>query len=146
MKKEYMTLAIIEAQKAFSLNEVPVGVIIVKNDQIIASMHNSKKKDNNALAHAEILAIEKATKQLGDWRLNDCEMYVTLEPCPMCASAIQQSRISKVYIGTESNIKSNKMIMSAIFNNDEFNHKVEYTYLKDETCSKLLTTFFKNKR
>ena len=99
-KKEYfMEQALKEAYKAYNRLEVPVGVVIVKDNKIIARAHNQKEKKNNPIKHAEIIAIEKACKKTKNWRLNDCEMYVTLEPCPMCAGAIVNSRIKKLYIG-----------------------------------------------
>ena len=96
----YMEIALEEAKKAYSKGEVPIGAVIVKNGEIIARSHNLKETLKSAIAHAEILAIEEASKRIGDWRLNGAEMYVTLEPCSMCASAIAQSRISKLHIGT----------------------------------------------
>ena len=146
MNNKYMDIALNEAYKAYLMDEVPVGAVIVKNDEIIAKCHNLKTESSNILNHAEIVAITKAAKILNDWRLNDCEMYVTLEPCPMCASAIQQSRIKKVYIGTKSNASSNIEIMDKIFNNDEFCHKVDYEFLNDSRCSEILSDFFANKR
>ena len=99
MNIEYMELAYNEAIAAFLENEVPVGAIIVKNDKIIARAHNLREKNKQACAHAEILAIQKACKKLEAWRLEDCDMYVTLEPCSMCASALQQARIKRVVYG-----------------------------------------------
>jgi tRNA(adenine34) deaminase len=146
MKDMYINEALNEARKAYNANEVPVGAIIVKNGEIIAKAHNLKTKTNNIFNHAEIIAIKNAVDKIGDWRLIGCEMYITLEPCPMCASAIQQSRIDRIYIGAQSNIKSNKEIIERIFNNDEFYHKVDYKYLYDDNCSSILTDFFENKR
>ena len=99
-KEYYMKEALKEAKKAYKKLEVPVGAIIVKDDKIIARGYNKKESSNNCIMHAEIDAIKKASKALDNWRLNDCEMYVTLEPCAMCAGAIVSSRIKKVYIGT----------------------------------------------
>ncbi len=144
--EEYINIALLEAKKAFSLNEVPVGAIIVKDGIVIAKAHNLKRKTGNIMNHAELLAINKASKVLNDWRLNDCEMFVTLEPCPMCASAIEQSRIKKIYIGCESNIKSNKQIIKEILQNIDYNHKVEIVYLNNLECSKILSSFFEKKR
>ena len=146
MNKLFMNCALEEAQKAFVENEVPVGAIIVKDNVIIARSHNLKVKTSNIMNHAEIIAINMASDKLKDWRLNDCEMYITLEPCPMCASAIQQSRISKVYIGTKSNAISNTEIVEKIFNNSDFCHRVDYHYLNDKRCSEILSNFFANKR
>ena len=146
MNLDYMNVAIDEAKIAFNENEVPVGAVIVRNNQIISKQHNMKIQTNNVVNHAEILAIMEASKIIGDWRLNDCEMYITLEPCPMCASAIQQSRIKKIFIGTSSNVLSNKDIMKKIFQNHDNNHKVEFYYLNNKECSDLLSLFFLNKR
>ena len=98
-KEYFMEEALKEASKAYKKEEVPVGVVIVKDDKIIARAYNQKEMKNSPIKHAEIIAIEKACKKLNNWRLNDCEMYVTLEPCPMCTGAIINSRIKKVYIG-----------------------------------------------
>ena len=98
-KEYFMKEALKEALKAYKKEEVPVGVVIVKDDKIIARAYNQKEMKNSPIKHAEIIAIEKACKKLNNWRLNDCEMYVTLEPCPMCTGAIINSRIKKVYIG-----------------------------------------------
>ncbi len=145
MNNKYIEMALEEAKTAFSTNDVPVGVVIVKNNTVVAKAHNYRE-NNNVLNHAELIAIKKATDYLGDWRLNDCEMYVTLEPCPMCAGAIMLSRIKKVYIGTKSNIKSNQKIMETIFNNNEYYHSVSFEYLDNIECSKILSSFFANKR
>ena len=142
----YMNIALEEAEKAYLEDEVPVGAVIVKNNKIIAKSHNLKAKTCNLLNHAEIIVISKAAEILKDWRLTDCKMYITLEPCPMCAGAIQQSRIKKVFIGAKSNTLSNSDIVERIFNNNEFCHKVEYEYLNDKRCSKILSDFFSNKR
>ena len=141
-----MNLALKEAEKALKIEEVPVGVIIVCDGLIIAKAHNKKVKSKSVLDHAEIIALMKATKKLSDWRLDGCDMYVTLEPCPMCASAIQQSRIKKVYIGTKSNFKTNGEIMANIFDNNEFYHHVDYEYVNDYRCEKILKDFFKSVR
>lgn len=146
MNLEYMNLDLKEAEKALKVEEVPVGVIIVRDGLIIAKAHNKKVKSKSVLDHAEIIALMKATKKLNDWRLDGCDMYVTLEPCPMCASAIQQSRIKKVYIGTKSNFKTNGEIMANIFDNNEFYHHVDYEYVNDYRCEKILKDFFKSVR
>ena len=97
MNFEYMNIAFDEAKKAFKCDEVPIGAVLVKNDKIIAKSHNNKEKKSCCLCHAELNVIKKASKKFKNWRLDDCELYVTLDPCPMCASAIKQSRISTVY-------------------------------------------------
>ena len=99
MEEKFMKEALKEAKKALDKEEVPVGAVIVKDGKIIARAHNVKETKRNAICHAEILAVQRACKKLGAWRLVDCEMYVTLEPCPMCAGALINSRIKKVYIG-----------------------------------------------
>lgn len=142
-----MSLAFKEAKKAFEKDEVPVGCIIVLNDEVIAKSYNQKVKKNDPTSHAEIECIKKACKKLNSSYLNECEMYVTLEPCIMCAGAIINSRIKKVYIGTDdpkggafgSNIN--------VLDIKKLNHypKVEKNILKEE-CSKILKDFFKNKR
>ena len=146
MKDKYINEALKEANIAYDLNEVPVGAIIVYKDKIIAKAHNLKRSTNNIMNHAEIIAILEASQYIGDWRLNDCEMYVTLEPCPMCSGAIVQSRIKKVYIGSESNILSNKKIIKNILQNTDYNHRVDIEYLNNKDCSQILTNFFSNKR
>ena len=142
----FMKEALEEAKIAYNNNEVPVGAVIVKDDKIIAKAHNLKRNSNNIMNHAEIIAIMEASEYLGDWRLNDCDMYVTLEPCPMCAGATQQSRIRTIYIGSESNIASNKKIIEEILQNSDYNHKVNIVYTKNKDCSLILTNFFADKR
>ena len=146
MKDKYIQEALIEAKIAFNLNEVPVGAVVVKNGEVIAKAHNLKRSTNNIMNHAEIIAIMEASGYIGDWRLNDCEMYITLEPCPMCAGALVQSRIKKIYIGSESNIESNKEIIKNILQNTDYNHRVEIEYLNNKDCSQILPEFFSNKR
>lgn len=146
MKDIFINNAFEEAKIAYKLNEVPVGAIIVKDGEIIAKSHNLKRSTNNIMNHAEIISIIEASNYIGDWRLNECEMYVTLEPCPMCAGAIAASRIKKLFIGCESNIKSNKDIIKNILQNSESDHRVEIEYLDNKECSKILTNFFSNKR
>ena len=99
MKEKYMKEALIEANKAYVEDEVPIGAVIVYKDQIIARSHNTKEKQNNPLCHAEINVIDQACKKIGDWRLDECELYVTVEPCLMCTGAILQTRIKKVVYG-----------------------------------------------
>ncbi len=146
MNNKFVDLALEEAKIAYDLNEVPVGAVVVKNGEVIAKAHNLKRSTNNIMNHAEIISLIEASNYFGDWRLNDCEMYVTLEPCPMCAGAISQSRIKKIYIGTESNIKNNKNIISSILQNNESDHFVSIEYLNNKDCSDILTRFFSNKR
>lgn len=146
-KERFMKEALKEAKKAYDKLEVPVGAVIVKDGKIIAKAHNLKETKFDTTKHAEILAIQKASKKLNSWRLLDCEMYVTLEPCSMCAGALINSRIKKVYIGTGDEKTG---AVGSVFNLLEdytFNHKVEYEkdILKDE-CETMLSSFFKELR
>jgi len=144
--KEYMKIALIEAKKSIKYGDVPVGAIIVRNDKIIAKAYNKKEKSKNAIKHAEIIAIEKACKKLKTWYLNDCDLYVTLEPCLMCCGAIIQSRIKNVYYSTESKKFGYVESISELFN-DKNNHIPKaYVGLEKEQSVKLLTDFFKDKR
>ena len=147
MEEKFMKEALKEAKKAYDKLEVPVGAVIVKDGKIIARAHNLKETKYDTTKHAEILAIQKASKKLNSWRLIDCEMYVTLEPCSMCAGALINSRIKKVYIGA-SDQKTGAV--GSVFNLLEdytFNHKVEYKkgVLQDE-CESILKEFFKELR
>lgn len=140
------SLALEEAEKARKKGEVPVGAIIVKQGEVIAKAHNLKETLNDPTAHAEILAIKEACKKLNNWRLNGCEMYVTLEPCPMCAGAILQSRISKIYIGTFDETSGAAGSTINILQNPNLNHFLEVNWDNNEECSKILTKFFKDRR
>ncbi len=143
-EEKYMKEAIRQAKKAAALNEVPIGCVIVYGDEIIARGYNRRNVDKNVLAHAEIIAIRKACRKMGDWRLEDCTMYVTLEPCPMCAGAIVQARISKVVIGCMNPKAGCAGSVLDIFHQDKLNHQVEAeTGLLGEECSGLLKSFFK---
>ncbi len=124
-----MLIAIKEAEKARKKGEIPVGAVIVKDGKVLSKAHNLKETKNIATCHAEILAIEKACKKIDNWRLIDCEMYVTLEPCSMCYGAIEESRISKLYIGSKSDTKS---VQSC---------KREYGILEND-CTNMLKSFF----
>lgn len=142
MEDLYMKEALKEAYKALNLNEVPVGCVIVKKDKIISREFNLKESLKDTTAHAEILAIRKACEVLGNWRLTGCSMYVTLEPCPMCASAIAQARISKLYIGTFDPTAGGCGSVVNVIENPYLNYKVQVNWLYDEECSKILTDFF----
>lgn len=146
MKEKFMRLALNEAKKAYNLDEVPVGAVIVLDNKVIAKAYNKRNSTKIATSHAEVLAINKACKKIKDWRLEDAEIYVTLEPCPMCAGAICNARIKKCYFGARANINENNLT-EKIFSDDTLNHKVEYEdgILKEE-CTNLLTNFFKSKR
>ena len=123
MKEKYMLLAINEAKKALELGEVPVGAVIVKDDVVIAKAHNKKENLKSVTKHAEIIAVEKASKRLNNWRLDGCDIYITLEPCPMCASAIKQSRINNIYFGLSNSDKNNINIINSILYKDKNNKK-----------------------
>ena len=144
--EEYMKLAIKEAKKAFKTGDVPVGAIIVKNNKVIAKAHNMKEKKKNAIKHAEIIAIEKACKKLKNWHLNECELYVTLEPCMMCCGAIIQSRIKKIYYSIESTKFGYIESLDNIFekNNNHF-PEIEKGLCAEES-RKILKEFFELKR
>jgi tRNA(adenine34) deaminase len=146
MKKDFIHEAIKEAKRSLLLDEVPVGAVIVKDNEIIARTHNLRETLQDATAHAEVLAIKKACEVLGSWRLTGCDMYVTLEPCPMCAGAILQSRISKLYIGAFDPRAGACGSVINILQNDALNHWIEINWLYNEECGNLLTDFFKNKR
>lgn len=144
--EKYMNLALIEAQKAYDLGEVPVGAVIVYKDIIVGTGFNKREITNNALAHAEIIAINKACENLNSWRLNDCEIYITLEPCPMCSGAIINSRIKKI-IYAASDFKSGSL--GSVFNilNFKFNHRPEIiSGVLEEKSSGLLKKFFEELR
>ena len=128
-----MKVAIEEAKKAFKINEIPVGAIIVKDNKIIAKAHNLKEKNQNPLHHAEILAIESACSLLNNWRLNDCDIYVTLEPCEMCRSIIKKSRIKNIFYYSKQND-----------HNTESNPN--YKYMENDLFSNKLSNFFKSRR
>lgn len=142
-KEYFMKEALLEARKAYKKLEIPVGAIIVKDGEIIARAHNIKEEKKDTTKHAEILAIQRASKKLETWRLNDCEMYVTLEPCPMCAGAIIQSRLKKIYIGTMDEKTGACGSVLNLLEDYKFNHKVEVEkgILKDD-CEKMLKEFF----
>lgn len=146
-QEKFMKEALKEAQKAYDKLEVPVGAVIVKDGKVIARAHNVKEEKKDTTKHAEILAISKASKKLGSWRLIDCDMYVTLEPCSMCAGAVINARIKKVYIGT---MDQKTGACGSVFNLLEdytFNHKVEIeTGILQEECESMLKNFFRELR
>ena len=146
-EKKFMKEALKEAKKAAEKLEVPVGCVIVKDGKIIARAHNLKETKTDTTKHAEIIAIQKASKKIDAWRLLDCEMYVTLEPCAMCAGAIIQSRIKKVYIGTMDEKTGACGSVLNLFNDYKFNHQVDLeTGIEKEECEKVLKNFFKELR
>ena len=146
-KEKYMKQALKEAYKAYNKLEVPVGAVIVKDDKIIARGFNQKESTNNCIKHAEIVAIEKACKKLKSWRLMGCTMYVTLEPCAMCAGAIIQSRLDKVCIGTMDSKTGSCGSVFNLFEDYKFNHHVKSeTGICQSECEKVIKDFFKKLR
>ena len=143
---DFMDLALAEAQKAYDLDEVPVGAVIVKDGEVIARAYNMKETKKISTAHAEILAIEEASRAIGDWRLNGCDMYVTLEPCAMCAAAIAHSRISNLYIGTFNIDMGACGTVLNLLDYDIFNSRVSTNWCYDKRCSDMLTKFFDMRR
>ncbi len=141
--EKYMKEAIRQAKKAYALGEVPIGCVIVSEDRIIARGYNRRNTDKNTLSHAEITAIRRASKQVGDWRLEGCTMYVTLEPCQMCAGALVQARIDRVVIGTMNPKAGCAGSILNLLQMPQFNHQVEVTYdvCRDE-CTDILQQFF----
>ena len=146
MEEKFMREALKEAKKAYDKNEVPVGAIIVSNDKIIARAHNLRETKKNSLCHAEIIAINKACKKLQNFRLENCDMYVTLEPCAMCAGAIVQSRIKRVIYGAKDEKYGMAGTISNVFELKS-NHKVELLKgIMEEECSNIIKEFFKKLR
>ncbi|WP_300409163.1 tRNA adenosine(34) deaminase TadA [Lagierella sp.] len=146
-KEFYMGEALKEAQKAYDLKEVPIGCIIVKDEKIIARGHNLVETTQNPLKHAELVAIEKASDVMKSWRLLDCDIYVTLEPCCMCASAMVYSRIRKVYFGAYDKKRGFVGSIDNIFLRRELNHRVEYEGgIIKEDCLGIIQDFFKDLR
>lgn len=142
-----MKKAMEQARKAQAIGEVPIGCVIVQDGRIIARGYNRRKTDKNTLSHAEIIAINKACRKTGDWRLEDCVMYVTLEPCQMCAGAIVQARIPLVVEGCRSEKSGCAGSIINLFNVEKFNHQVELIEgVMEAECSEMLTEFFKNLR
>lgn len=145
--EKYMKLAVAQAKKAYVQKETPIGCVIVYQDKVIARGYNKRNGKKNTLAHAEIIAIHKASKVIGDWRLEDCTMYVTLEPCPMCAGAIVQARIPRVVVGSMNPKAGCAGSVMNLLQQPGFNHQVELTTgVLGEECSQLMTGFFRELR
>lgn len=142
----YLDEALKQAKIAYKKKEVPIGAVIVKDNKIIARSHNTREKSQNALHHAEIIAINKACKKLKSWRLNDCTMYVTLEPCAMCAGAILNSRLGKVVIGCLDSDHGAVVSKYSLLSDGTLNHKTEVVVAENEQCKTLIKSFFKNIR
>ena len=145
--EKYMKAALKQAKKAYELGEVPIGCVIVYEDQVIARGYNRRNTDKTTLAHAEMTAIKKACRKLGDWRLEECTMYITLEPCPMCAGAIVQARIPRVVVGSMNPKAGCAGSVLNILYEPRFNHQVEFeSGVLEELCTDMLQTFFKELR
>lgn len=143
MEQKFMKEALKEAQKAYDKLEIPVGAVIVKNGRIVSRAHNLKETKQTATAHAEILAIQKANKKLNNWRLVDCDIYVTLEPCDMCMGAILSSRIKNIYIGTLDPKKKEKIDINKY--KEEYDTNIEYGIMQEKS-EEILKNFFKDLR
>ncbi len=145
--EKYMREAIRQAKKAYAKNETPIGCVIVRDGLVIARGYNKRNEKKNTLAHAEIIAIHKASRVVGDWRLEDCTMYVTLEPCPMCAGAIVQARIPRVVIGSMNAKAGCAGSVVNLLQMEGLNHKVEVqTGVLREECSQMMSGFFRELR
>ena len=145
--EKYMKEAIRQAKKAYAIGEVPIGCVIVHDGKIIGRGYNRRTIDKNTLAHAELMAIKKASKKLEDWRLEECTMYVTLEPCQMCSGAIVQSRMTRVVVGCMNPKAGCTGSILNLLQMEEFNHQVELTTgVLEEECSQMMKTFFKELR
>ncbi len=143
-KEKFMKEAIKQAKKAYDKEEIPVGAVIVKDGKIIARGYNKKEEKKDTTQHAEIIAIQKASRKIGAWRLQDCEMYVTLEPCAMCTGALIQARLKRVYIGTMDPKTGACGSVLNLLEDYKFNHKVEVeTNIMQKECEKILKDFFK---
>lgn len=145
--EKYMDMALEQAQIAYDNNEVPIGCVIVYNDEVIGKGANLRVTKGNVLAHAEIIAINEACGFMGDWRLENCTLFVTVEPCPMCAGAILQARVKEVVFGTRNPKAGCAGSIYNILQEDRFNHQVEITEgIRQEECAKLMKDFFKRFR
>lgn len=145
--EKYMKEALLQAKKAEALEEVPIGCVIVQNGKIIARGYNRRNTDKNTLSHAELNAIRRASKKTGDWRLEDCTMYITLEPCQMCAGAIVQARIGRVVIGAMNPKAGCAGSILNLLEHPQFNHQVEVERgILERECSEMLTDFFQQLR
>lgn len=145
--EDYMREAVRQAKKAYAKEETPIGCVIVREGKIIARGYNKRNEKRNTLAHAELIAINKASRVVGDWRLEDCTMYVTLEPCPMCAGAIVQARVSRVVIGSMNPKAGCAGSVTNLLCMDGLNHQVEIqTGVLEDECSRLMSGFFRELR
>ncbi len=145
--EKYMKQAVRQAKKAYAIGETPIGCVIVYQDKIIGRGYNRRTIDKNTLAHAELIAIRKASKKIGDWRLEGCTMYVTLEPCQMCSGAIVQSRMTRVVVGCMNPKAGCAGSVLNLLQMKEFNHQAELTIgVLEEECSQMMSSFFKELR
>ena len=146
-EERFMREAIRQAKKAYVIDEVPIGCVIVYEGKIIARGYNRRNTDKNTLSHAELIAIRRASRKLGDWRLEGCTMYITLEPCQMCAGAIVQARVSRVVVGSMNPKAGCAGSVLNLLQMPQFNHQVELTTgVLEEECSKMLSGFFRELR
>lgn len=147
MNRKFLDLAFKYAEKAYKNKEVPIGAVIVKDNKVIGYGYNQKEKKNSVLEHAEIIAIRMASKKLNNWRLDDCDIYVTLDPCPMCASAIKQSRIKNIYSALSNLDKKNEKVVVDILKRDKTNPEVNLiSNIEPDKSKKILNSFFDIKR
>lgn len=147
MNQKFLDLAFEYAEKAYKNNEVPIGAVIIKDNEVIGYGYNQKEKKNSVLEHAEIIAIRMASKKLNNWRLDDCDIYITLDPCPMCASAIKQSRIKNIYSALSNLDKENEKVVVDILKKDKTNPKVNLiSNIEPDKSKKILNSFFNIKR
>lgn len=144
--KSYLEKALELAREAALDDEVPVGAVIVHNGKVVGSGRNTREKDQNPLKHAELIAIENASKSVGSWRLIDCDLYVTLEPCPMCLAACQQARVRRVVYGAKDEKGGAICLGYHIHDDPKVNHRFEVVYEPNEECSSVLSQFFARKR
>lgn len=143
----FMQEALVEAQKAYALEEVPIGAVVVKDGQVIGRGFNSREQDHDPTAHAEIVAIKAASQHLGGWRLSDCDLYVTIEPCPMCAGAIMNARIKRVFFGARDPKAGCAGSLMNILTDQRFNHQTEvYSGLLADVCAEMMKSFFRKLR
>lgn len=147
MNQKFLDLAFKYAEKAYECDEIPIGAVIVKDNEVIGYGYNQKEQKNSVLEHAEIIAIRMASKKLNNWRLDDCDIYITLDPCPMCASAIKQSRIKNIYSALSNLDKENEKVVVDILKCDKTNPEVTLiSNIEPDKSKKLLNSFFNIKR
>jgi tRNA(adenine34) deaminase len=146
MQTNFLFEALKLAQEAAAADEVPVGAVVVREGVVISRGRNSREENQNPLGHAELMALQDASKVTGSWRLNDCDLYVTLEPCPMCLSACQQARVRKVIYGAKDEKGGAICLGYHVHADEKLNHRFEVVYEPQEECSKVLKDFFAKKR